>query len=142
MPSSKSTDRIPPEVSEASRKLSPCEPMRRGSLSVRYMKCSKEGCACGEDPEARHGPYHSLTRTVGGKTRSRYLNPEQAEVATQQIEAGKRFRQELEAYWEAHENWADQVLDGEAEAARGEPKKGGSKSRKTSDRKSKEKSNG
>ena len=28
-------------------------PMRRGSLSERYVKCSKAGCRCAEDPAAR-----------------------------------------------------------------------------------------
>ncbi len=40
----------------------PPKPMRRGALSERYVKCSKKGCACAESPDARHGPYYSLTR--------------------------------------------------------------------------------
>ncbi len=51
--------------------------MRRGSLSERTIKCSKPGCGCGHDPNARHGPYFSLTRAVEGKTRSRFLTAEQ-----------------------------------------------------------------
>ena len=45
--------------------------MRRGSLSERYVKCSKPGCPCATDPQARHGPYVSLTRAVEGQTQSR-----------------------------------------------------------------------
>ena len=68
-------DSVPQEVLEAVQQLSPPLPMRRGSVSARYVKCSKPGYPCGEDPLARHGPYASLTRTVVGRTRSRYLNP-------------------------------------------------------------------
>ena len=54
-----------------------------GSLSERTVKCGKPGCHCGEDPEARHGPYFSLTRAVKGKTQSRFLTSEQAAVVRQ-----------------------------------------------------------
>jgi len=85
--------------------------MRRGSLSERTIKCSKPGCACAKDPKARHGPYYSLTHAVGGKTRSRFLNAEQADTAQQQIGAGREFRSRVDAYWEACETWADTQLD-------------------------------
>ncbi len=52
--------------------------MRRGSLSERTIKCSKPGCACAQDPKARHGPYYSLTHAIDGKTRSRFLTAEEA----------------------------------------------------------------
>jgi hypothetical protein len=101
------------------------KPMRRGSLSERTIQCSKPGCPCGQDPKARHGPYFSLTRAVEGKTRSRYLTPEQAVLARQQIEAGQEFRTQLEAYWEGCEDWADRELEGSATAAAREAEKGG-----------------
>jgi uncharacterized protein DUF6788 len=112
--------------------------MRRGSLSERTIKCGKPGCACAQDPKARHGPYHSLTQAVEGKTRSRFLTAEQAPLARQQIDAGRKFRAQVDAYWEACEEWADgQLADGAASSE--EVKKRGSKrtSRRTSSRKSK-----
>ena len=39
------------------------------------------GCACARDPKARHGPYYSLTHAVEGKTRSRFLPAEQADLS-------------------------------------------------------------
>ena len=84
--------KIPPDVPSSVRELaavlSQPKPMRRGSVSERTMKCGKAGCPCQEDPKARHGPYYSLTRPTAGKTHSRYLSPEQAELAQQQIEQG------------------------------------------------------
>ena len=112
--------------------------MSRGSLSERTIKCSKPGCACAQDPKARHGPYHSLTHAVAGKTHSRFLNPEQADLARQQIDAGRKFRGRVDALWEACEAWADSQL-ADVSASSGEAKKGGSKrsSRMKSSRKSK-----
>jgi hypothetical protein len=99
--------------------------MRRGSLSERTIKCSKPGCACAHDPKARHGPYFSLTRSVGGKTRSRFLNREQAALARRQIETGHGFRSQVEAYWEDCEVWADRELeDAVTASAEGAEKKG------------------
>lgn len=96
---------------ELASQLSNPQPMRRGSLGERYVKCSKSGCACGEDPAARHGPYFSLTRKVDGATRSRFLNSRQAQLADQQIQTGRGFRKAVEEFWEVCEQWADAELE-------------------------------
>jgi hypothetical protein len=100
----------PNHLRQLAAELAEPRPMRRGSLSKRTVKCSKPGCRCAEDPKARHGPYFSLTRAVQGKTRSRFLTPEQAALAREQIEAGQEFRTKLEAYWQGCEDWADREL--------------------------------
>ncbi len=45
-----------------------------GSVVARHMRCGKPGCACKADPPTPHGPYIQWTRTVNGKTVTRYLN--------------------------------------------------------------------
>ena len=123
--------KIPPEVPASVRELatvlSQPKPMRRGSLSERTMKCGKADCPCQNDPKARHGPYYSWTRPVAGKTQSRYLSPQQAELAREQIEQGHQFREQVEQYREACEHWADAQLEGVPAASREAPEKGGSK---------------
>ena len=116
----------PARLRQLAAELAQPKPMRRGSLSERTITCSKPDCACAEDPEARHGPYFSLTRAVEGKTRSRFLTPKQAALARQQIEAGGEFRSKLEAYGEGCEDWADRELEGSATASAQEAEKGGS----------------
>jgi Family of unknown function (DUF6788) len=106
--------------------------MRRGSVSERFVKCSKKGCACATEPEARHGPYYSLTRAVSGQTQSRLLKAEQVDIAREQIAAGQEFREAVERYWEACEHWADQALLEEERASDTEAPKGGSKRRSRS----------
>jgi len=49
-----------------------------GSVVVRRLACGKPGCACKADPEALHGPYIQWSRSVGGKTITRWLSAEQA----------------------------------------------------------------
>lgn len=118
---------IPPRVRQLVTELAQPQPMRRGSVSERSIRCGKAGCACHKDPKARHGPYVSLTQAIAGKTRSRFLTAEQAAVAQQQIAAGRKFRQQLDVYWEACEEWADAQLELPPDAASEAAKKGGSK---------------
>jgi hypothetical protein len=132
-------DQSPPAVlRHLSAELAEPKPMRRGSLSERMVKCSKPGCPCADNTDARHGPYFSLTRAVQGKTHSRFLTPAQAALARQQIEAGQEFRAKLETLWEGCEAWADSQLQGSSAASIAEAEKGGS--RRTSKRRSSRKS--
>jgi Family of unknown function (DUF6788) len=126
------TTDAPEIVQKLAVNLSQPKPMRRGSLSVRYLKCNKPGCACGNDPQARHGPYTSVVRTVGGRSQSRAVPVAQAELLRQQVEAGQQFRKHVEAYWEACEQWADAQLQGPQATSKQAAKRGGSKKRSTS----------
>ncbi len=110
--------------------LSYPQPMRRGSLYERRMKCGQAACACQHDPKAAHGPYFTLTQKFEGKTRSRYLTAQQVPVVRGQIEAGQRFRQHLEGYWEVCERWADEQL-GALPASAEEAEKRGFRRRST-----------
>ena len=101
--------------------------MRRGSLSERFVKCSKSGCLCATDSNARHGPYFSLTRAVNGRTQSRLVSSRRAEVVRRQIEAGREFRQQVDAYWKVCEQWADEEVEGASTETAEAVKKGGSK---------------
>ena len=116
---------VPERVRELAAQLAAPTPMRRGSFTERYVKCHKPGCRCAEDPTARHGPYASLTRGIGGRTQSRWLTAEQGAVARQQVAAGQRFRAAVEAYWSACEAWADDQLTVPTAPAAGQ--KGGSR---------------
>ena len=133
-----STERMPEAVGELAARLADPKPMRRGSVSERYMKCGQRECRCQEDLHARHGPYYSLTRAEGGTTRSRYLTSEQAALARRQAETGQQFRTHIEAYWRACERWADAQLDAPEATSQEAAQKGGSK--KPSTRKSRPRS--
>lgn len=124
---------VPTTVQGLAAALARPAPMRRGSVSERSMKCGRKECRCHQDPRARHGPYYSLTRMEGGKTRSRYLSTEQAALARQQIEAGQAFRDRIEAYWQACEQWADARLE-DPGAARSEGAKKGASQRPSQQR--------
>ena len=118
---------VPQSVRDLLAALAVPQPMRRGSLSERYMRCNKPGCPCTEREEARHGPYFSLTRAVGQRTQSRLVSAEQAAVVRAQVAAGQQFRKQIDAYWEACEQWADAHLVAPEAASQEAAKKGGAK---------------
>jgi hypothetical protein len=132
------TNAMPPRVSQLASALQQPQPMRRGSISERRMKCGKPACPCQHDPKARHGPYFSLTAAVDGKTRTRYVAPEQVAAIQRQIAAGRRFREEIDSYWEACEQWADQQLQPTVVSPEAAEKKGSKRiSKKNSAKRSK-----
>ena len=128
---------LPPELSAVLSQVSPLLPMRRGSVGIRFQKCGKPSCACATDASARHGPYHTWTRVIDGKTHSRVLTAAQAELVGQQIASGAEFRLLIEQFWQAAERLADQAI-AEPKTAPPAAEKGGSatNSRRRSKRKS------
>src|SRR5258708_8479887 len=120
---------VPPRIRQLVTELAQPKPMRRGSVSERSIKCGKPGCACNKDPKARHGPYYSLTQAVAGKTRSRLLTVQQASVAQRQIAAGRKFRVQVDTFWEACEEWAHTPLELLSAASSPADKKNGSNPR-------------
>ena len=121
---------VPPAVHLRATRVATPRPMRRGSLTERYVRCHKPNCPCAEREAARHGPYYSVSRVVKGRTQSRWLTAAQASLARAQVAAGQEFREQLEAYWQACEQWADTQLDAARAASDAEAaQKGGSKRR-------------
>ena len=118
MPNSNTT--VPFSFAEAA-------PMRRGSISERFVKCGKSACPCAQDPKARHGPYFSLTHAVKRRTQSRFLSPPEAAVVRRQIARGQEFRREVDSYWKRCEQAANQELSNLEAAPQEAAKKGGSK---------------
>lgn len=102
-------------------------PMRRGSLTERFQKCGKKSCLCHSDPDSRHGPYFSLTRVVDGKTKTLHVPAEEVDLVRRQVEAARRFRQDLESYWQDCERCADNELAALRDASAPDAEKGGSR---------------
>jgi hypothetical protein len=62
-----------------------------GSITKRYMRCGRKGCACQTDPKAVHGPYYDWTRKVDGKTVSLRLTEKEALLFGKWIENKNRL---------------------------------------------------
>ena len=64
-----------------------------GSVVLRHMRCGKPGCACKHDPPTLHGPYIQWTRTVDGKTVTRYLTQDQLARYQEWFDNARRLRE-------------------------------------------------
>jgi hypothetical protein len=64
-----------------------------GSVVSRRMRCGKPSCACRNDPPTLHGPYIQWTRTVAGKTITRYLSTDQLARYQQWFDNARRLKE-------------------------------------------------
>ncbi|MBZ5625573.1 MAG: hypothetical protein LAQ69_43785, partial [Acidobacteriia bacterium] len=55
--------------------LAQVDDLRPGSLVERFRKCGKPTCHCAKPGSTGHGPSHSLTREVDGKTVTKIIPP-------------------------------------------------------------------
>jgi hypothetical protein len=78
----------------------------QGSISRRLIRCGNPTCACRNDPQARHGPYTYWTTKRAGKTVSRKLSAEEADLLTRWVEN----RQELKEITDQMMNLAKEAL--------------------------------
>jgi len=62
-----------------------------GSVGQISARCGKSNCRCKADPPQLHGPYWQWSTSVGGKTVSKRLNDEQAELYREWINNRHRF---------------------------------------------------
>lgn len=65
-----------------------------GSVIERHTVWATSSCHCQAEPPVRHGPYFQYTRKLGGKTFTRRLNAEQADLYREWI-ANRRHLDEI-----------------------------------------------
>jgi hypothetical protein len=65
--------------------------LRPGSINATYRRCGKPNCACAQEGHPGHGPRYLLTRSEGGKTRSRQLKGAEVEKVRQEVANYKEF---------------------------------------------------
>jgi len=56
-----------------------------GSVQSQWTRCGKPGCACAQDPQARHGPYVYWTSKKKGRSVARLLHSPEAEILTEWV---------------------------------------------------------
>jgi hypothetical protein len=57
-----------------------------GSVTEQRLTCGKPSCACHRDPARRHGPYLYWSTKIAGRTVSRLLKPDEAELYREWID--------------------------------------------------------
>ena len=64
---------------------------RPGSINVTYRRCGKPNCACAQEGHPGHGPRYLLTRSEGGKTRTRQLKGPEVEKVRAEVANYREF---------------------------------------------------
>jgi hypothetical protein len=65
--------------------------LRPGSVNVTYRRCGKPNCACAREGHPGHGPRYLLTRSEGGRTRSRQLKGAEVEKVRAEVANYREF---------------------------------------------------
>jgi hypothetical protein len=65
----------------------------KGTVVRQMLTCGNKNCACHKDEARRHGPYAYWSTKVGGRTVSRLLDPEEAELYEEWIQNRRRLDQ-------------------------------------------------
>jgi hypothetical protein len=73
------------EYRELASRLADIGPVHDGTVTRQMLTCGNEKCACHRDRSRRHGPYAYWTTKVKGKTVSRRLSPEEADLVEEWI---------------------------------------------------------
>ena len=79
-------------------------PLRPGTLSRQYNVCGTPGCRCKDDPEQRHGPYHQLSYTWHGRSRSEFVREPEIARVQEQVRNYARLRSLID-------EWVDTAIE-------------------------------
>lgn len=81
-------------VAEVKATLDALGPVLPGSISKQWNVCGKPGCRC-KDPKSpqRHGPYCQLSFTVGGRSSTLFLKPQEVALAREYVRRHRRFKE-------------------------------------------------
>jgi len=63
-----------------------------GSVTRRYTRCATPGCKCHADPPPPHRPYYQWTAKINGKTVTRRLTENEADLYREWIANDRQLR--------------------------------------------------
>ena len=87
-----STAALEQRIAAIKAEIAALGPLRPGTLSRQYNVCGSPGCRCKEDPDQRHGPYHQLSYTWHGRSRSEFVRDAELARVEEQVRTYARLR--------------------------------------------------
>lgn len=95
MPPTNTTERLADyeqRYRELAAQLASIGMIHSGSVTRRYTRCATPGCKCHADPPQPHGPYYQWTAKINGKTVTRRLTENEAELYQEWIANDRQLR--------------------------------------------------
>src|SRR6266545_1098726 len=74
---------------------------RPGTLSEQYNVCRTPGCRCKAEPPQRHGPYHQLSYTRHGRSRTETVRSEDLAAVRAQIANYQKLHELIDQWIDA-----------------------------------------
>lgn len=73
------------EIKSVKKEILSLGDLRPGTLTEQYNTCGNPTCRCKKDSSARHGPYHQLSYTRNGQSKTEYVKKAHVEMVNEQI---------------------------------------------------------
>ena len=88
-------------IEQIKQQIAALGPLRPGTLTRQYNVCGTPGCRCKEDPARRHGPYHQLSYTWLGRSRTEFVREQELPRVEEQLHHYARLRSLVSQWVEA-----------------------------------------
>lgn len=85
-------------INRIKRSLATLGDLRPGTLSAQFNVCGNPTCRCKADPPQKHGPYHQVSYTRKGKSRSEFVRKENLSSVRKQIQNYDKLRQLIDQW--------------------------------------------
>ena len=72
--------------------------LRPGALNDQYTVCGTPSCRCKADPPQKHGPYHQLSYSRGGRSTTENIRPQDIPAVQAQIANYHRLRELIDEW--------------------------------------------
>ena len=86
------------EIAKIKRQLGQLDELRPGTLSEQYNVCGTPGCRCKASPPQKHGPYHQLSLTRRGKSKTRFVRRDEVATIKNQLQNYATLRELVERW--------------------------------------------
>ena len=102
------------QIATIKGKLAQIGDLRPGSLSEQFNVCGNPNCRCKEDPSKRHGPYHQLSFTRKGRSRTKFVKKPHVPEVRRQLKNYAQFRSLIDRWIELSTELCQLRLDQDA----------------------------
>jgi len=93
--------RLQRRIDQLKAEIAALGPLRPGTLTQQYNVCGTAGCRCKDDPAQRHGPYHQLSYTWHGRSRSEFVRAPEFARVQEQLRTYARLRHLVDQWLDA-----------------------------------------
>ena len=104
--------RLENEIAKIKQQIVQLDDLRPGTLSEQYNVCGTPGCRCKASPPQKHGPYHQLSLTRRGKSKTRFVRRDELATIKKQLKNYTTLRELVDRWIDLATELSDLNLAG------------------------------